>query len=237
MRATPARGLHLHCHLQLKSGQSISQTNMPSYKLTYFDIRGRGESTRLIFKAAGVEFEDNRVTFEEWGALKASAEFPFGQLPVLEVDGVVLAQSFSIARFVANEFGLAPSTNLDKAKADMIADGVADLGQKHATAFLEKDPARKAKLEEEAKVATPRFLTYFEKLLKANNEGKGFFVGDKLTYADIIFFNITNGLLAKGKMEVPALIKDFPLLASHYERVMAIPNIKNWLETRPESAM
>lgn len=44
---------------------------MPSYKLTYFDIRGRGEPARLVFKAAGKEFEDKRVTFEEWGALKA----------------------------------------------------------------------------------------------------------------------------------------------------------------------
>ena len=44
---------------------------MPSYKLTYFDIRGRGEVVRLIFKAAEVEFEDKRVKFEEWGALKA----------------------------------------------------------------------------------------------------------------------------------------------------------------------
>lgn len=54
-----------------RSGQFIPQTKMPSYKLTYFDVRGRGEPTRLIFKAAGVEFEDKRVTFEEWGALKA----------------------------------------------------------------------------------------------------------------------------------------------------------------------
>ena len=48
---------------------------------------------------------------------------------------------------------------------------------------------------------------------------------------------MANGLFAQGKMEVPALIKDFPLLMSHYERVMAIPNINEYLKTRPESAM
>ena len=48
---------------------------------------------------------------------------------------------------------------------------------------------------------------------------------------------MVNALFAQGKMEVPALIKDFPLLMSHYERVMAIPKINEHLKTRPVSAM
>ena len=39
----------------------------PKYVLTYFNVRGRAEPTRLLFKAAGVEFEDRRFSFEEWG--------------------------------------------------------------------------------------------------------------------------------------------------------------------------
>lgn len=39
----------------------------PKYVLIYFNVRGRAEPTRLLFKAAGVEFEDRRFTFEEWG--------------------------------------------------------------------------------------------------------------------------------------------------------------------------
>ena len=45
---------------------------MPKYKLTYFAGRGRGENARLLFAKAGVQYEDNRVTFEQWGALKPS---------------------------------------------------------------------------------------------------------------------------------------------------------------------
>ena len=39
--------------------------------------------------------------------------------------------------------GPTPSINLEKAQADMIVEGVADLTEKHDSAFCEKDPTRK----------------------------------------------------------------------------------------------
>jgi prostaglandin-H2 D-isomerase / glutathione transferase len=45
---------------------------MSTYKLTYFNLRGRGEVARLIFAAAGVEYEDKRLEFSEWPEVKAS---------------------------------------------------------------------------------------------------------------------------------------------------------------------
>ena len=43
---------------------------MPSYKLIYFNLRGRGEMIRLMFAAAGVQYEDCRLTKEEFLKLK-----------------------------------------------------------------------------------------------------------------------------------------------------------------------
>lgn len=45
---------------------------MSQYKLIYFNGRGRGELIRLIFAAAGVDFEDYRINMEEWNQLKPS---------------------------------------------------------------------------------------------------------------------------------------------------------------------
>ena len=45
---------------------------MPSYKLTYFNTRGRAEAIRLLFAAASVKYEDCRVSGEEFEKLKAS---------------------------------------------------------------------------------------------------------------------------------------------------------------------
>ena len=43
---------------------------MPSYKLTYFNAPARGEVSRMLFNLAGVPFEDKRIAFEEWAAMK-----------------------------------------------------------------------------------------------------------------------------------------------------------------------
>ena len=43
---------------------------MPTYKLTYFDFRARGELCRLIFHVAGVEYEDERIIRAEWSKWK-----------------------------------------------------------------------------------------------------------------------------------------------------------------------
>ena len=46
---------------------------MPAkFKLSYFDIRGRAELPRLVFAAAGKEFEDERLSGDKWTAFKPS---------------------------------------------------------------------------------------------------------------------------------------------------------------------
>ena len=45
---------------------------MPTYKLTYFDVRSRGETARMLFKLADQPFEDIRISFEDWPKVKES---------------------------------------------------------------------------------------------------------------------------------------------------------------------
>lgn len=39
---------------------------MAQYKLTYFQLRGKAEAIRMTFSVAGVEFEDVRVSIDDW---------------------------------------------------------------------------------------------------------------------------------------------------------------------------
>lgn len=44
----------------------------PSYKLIYFNARGKAEHIRFIFAYAGVNYEDERISQEKWPELKRS---------------------------------------------------------------------------------------------------------------------------------------------------------------------
>lgn len=44
----------------------------PAYKLSYFSITALGEPIRFLFSYAGIEFEDNRIEYEQWPQIKPS---------------------------------------------------------------------------------------------------------------------------------------------------------------------
>ena len=52
--------------------QIFSRIMPNSYKLFYFNGRGRAEIIRLCFVAKDVKYEDNRLSGEEWAAFKPS---------------------------------------------------------------------------------------------------------------------------------------------------------------------
>ena len=52
---------------------------------------------------------------------------PYGQVPLLEYDGVTICQSITITRFLATECGLAGKDHLENAKIDEVVDAVSDL--------------------------------------------------------------------------------------------------------------
>ena len=80
---------------------------MAQIKLTYFNLRARAEPARLVLAYAGAKYEDVRLPApwenpKPWADLKPNT--PYGQCPLLEWDGEVIAQSMAITRFFPNLF-------------------------------------------------------------------------------------------------------------------------------------
>ena len=204
---------------------------MPIYKLYYFNGRGRAELSRLIFAAAGEKFEDIRYERSEWAAHKS--EMPLGQMPVLEVDGVKLPQSMSIARFLAKQFGLAGRNNLEQAKIDAVVDTSIDLTMKFLPIYLEKD-------EEKKKTGTSQFLTdelpkylqNFESLAKLYSNDGPFFVSNHLTWCDLEIYDMLDFIL-----RIDATVLDgHPWLQQNRQEVEKQPKIAIYLKNRPKTS-
>lgn len=208
---------------------------MPAkYKLSYFAGRGRGEVLRLLFAGAGQEFEDDRLTGDSWAALKPKT--PYGQMPILTVDNkTMINQTGAIARFIAREFGLYGTNNLESSKCDVIFETYNDVFTEMVKVFFEKDEAKKA--ENSKKLNTevlPKYFAFMAKLLKEN--GGKCLVGSKLSLADVAFFDMVDKI-TEGKGMGADLYKDFAEIKTFYENVQKLPNMQKYLEKRQPSDM
>lgn len=208
------------------------------YKLIYFDGRGRAEAARWLFALADVPYEDVRYTQEEWkNGIKEKLDTPFGQLPVLEIDDgkEVISQSLSIQKYLAEEFGFAGKTPIEKAKADMVVQCVQDFAYAVWVNFFEEDKERKEKAEKKVKEEElPKFFKHFEAMLKKNNGGDGFFVGDSVTWADVAFAHQVEYVSIVG-LDADTFLADYPKLKALKDRVLQLPEIAAWVAKRPES--
>lgn len=202
---------------------------MPTYKLSYFNGRGRAEIVRMLFTAADTKFEDIRIESADWP--KAKAETPQGSVPVLDVDGkMTICQSMAIARYLAREFKLYGKDNGQMTLIDQIMDTVLDLSTPFMKAAFTKDEAEKETLMKKFQTEDgPKVLGYVQDLMKKAGKG-GFAVGDSLTVADLAIYTyleMTNTHEALGK---------FPVLAENRKKVAGLPKIKTYLEKRPTTS-
>ncbi|CAG5117595.1 unnamed protein product [Candidula unifasciata] len=192
-------------------------------KLYHFDEKGRAEVLRLILTLAGKSFEDIRMTRQEW--LEVKPTMPFGQVPVLEVDGHKFCQGVAIANYLADEFGFYGETTLDRLRIDMISQLVYDFRFNAAQYYFSNNgitnPAIGDTIREEH---VPKYLSFLEQLLK-ENVGK-FMVGDSITLADLVVFDMVTGFL--GEFVEPKSA-EYPILKDLVDRVGNHEKIKQYL--------
>lgn len=205
---------------------------MPSYKLTYFDFDGgRGEPIRIALHAAGIAFEDNRLNFEQFGAMRQS--MPFNAVPVLEIDGVAVTQSNAICRFVGKQAGLYPTDAMQALYCDEVMGVQEDLTHYIVATFGLEGEALRAARDKLVKGRMSVYLRGIEKLL-ARGGGK-YFADGALTVADLKAFVNTRWLRSGALDHVPnELVQQLaPGLVEHQQRVEKDPVVVGWYDSRP----
>ena len=204
---------------------------MPKLVFTYFDFDGgRGEAARLAMHLGGIAFEDKRIPGKDWPALRDTT--PFQAMPVLEVDGKVIAQSNTINRYLGKLAGLYPKDDWQAALVDEVMDAVEDVSTRIGNTIFMEDEAKKKAREALAAGPIPRFLQQIEARLKAG--GGEWFVEKRLTVADLKCYLWIRWLKSGALDHVPADIVDqhAPLLVKHMERVKNHPKIAAYYAAR-----
>nr|CAD7429488.1 unnamed protein product [Timema monikensis] len=189
---------------QLTSDSQHLGNMAPKYKMIYFNGLGLGEAIRFLLSYGKQEFEDYRFEEEQWPTIKPT--MPFGRTPVLEIDGKITHQSVAICRYLAKQFGLA------------------EIGSYYYDANEASKAKKKVTLLNET---VPYYLKKFDETVKDNG---GYFVGGKLTWADLFF---VSRLYYLDWMVGHDLVAKYGNLKAHKEKVLAIPSIKAWIEKRP----
>mmetsp|Transcript_93436 Transcript_93436/g.166263 ORF Transcript_93436/g.166263 Transcript_93436/m.166263 type:complete len:249 (+) Transcript_93436:55-801(+) len=203
--------------------------------LKYFPIAGRAEVIRLALILGKLDCADQRLTGEEWEK-QHKATAPFGQLPVLMVDGKELAQTKAILRYVgklAQYDGrlLYPQDPWLAAKVDEVMDAFDDLWILLAPTYRIENQQQKEQTRQ--RLFAPggeaaRLVAIFEQLLSRSSNG--FVVPEAgLTVADLMYFSFLN-VVRSGFVEgLPSsLFAGYPNLMKHKEKIANVPEIKKY---------
>ena len=204
---------------------------MPRYKLTYFDFDGgRGEPVRIAFHAAGVDFDDHRISFDEF--MKVREDMPFRCAPVLEIDGVKVTQSNSMLRYVGKMSGLYPEDSLQALYCDEAMGAVEDLLHQVVHTFGLEGDELKAAREKLADGWITTFATGFAELLA---RGGGEYLADgRLTVADLKVYEQVRSLKSGNLDHVPVDLLDriAPSLVEHQLRIAEDPVVSGYYANR-----
>ncbi|TMW59794.1 hypothetical protein Poli38472_004863 [Pythium oligandrum] len=214
-------------HPKVNEFYATSQNVAPRLKLTYLDGPGRAEPTRLAFLIGGIEFEDERIP--EYGDIaKRGSTLPFGQVPVLSIDGEVHAQSHQILRYAGIRAGLYPSTNFKKAlRVDEVLRLVDDYFNTIALTYAMEPEAQHSARKLIAKETLPKMFSELDKRIAG--WGGQYAVGDELTVADLLIYCWVLGLKSGYLLAIPTTIADGYLhIGRIFDQVSNHPTVQEW---------
>jgi glutathione S-transferase len=214
------------------------------YELYYWPtIQGRGEFIRLALEEAGADYVDvarrpgNRgvPAMMKFIDGKRAPHPPYAP-PFLKAGKIVVAQVANILLFLGPRLNLAPRDEAGRLWAHQlqltISDLVVEIHDTHHPIsgwlyFEEQRPAARRRTGDFWRYRVPKFLGYFERVLKAN--GGKFTVGRRLSYVDLSLFQIIEGLRYAFPKRMKRFEKKIPGLVALHDRVAKRPRIKAYL--------
>lgn len=214
------------------------------FQLYYWPmIQGRGEYVRLALEDAAADYDDVARHGDGMSAMTRMMEAnkgspPFAP-PFLKAGKLVIGQTANILLYLGTRHGLAPKPEAGRLKVHelqlTIADFVVEIHDTHhpigvSLYYEEQRAPAKKRTEEFWNERVPKYLGYFERLVKAG--GGAYVTGRRLTYVDLSLFQIVEGLRYAFPKRMAAFEQEIPRLVALRDRVAERPNIKAYLASK-----
>lgn len=210
------------------------QTGGKAITFHYFNLMGRGEAIRMLLAHKQIQYTDHRIEFQEWPAIKPTLEF--GTVPFMEIDGKKLQATTAILGYLARKNDLYPTDKYDVYLSESIVDLAEDcIGFCLRTMAVEKNPAG---VEAFLVGDSLKKLKIMENRLLKNQGGRGYFIGNSISYCDFVVFSYIHShyFLQGQESRLAELSHELPTIKAYVLRVLAIsPGITNYLKTRPKT--
>jgi glutathione S-transferase len=215
------------------------------YELYYQpSIQGRGEFIRLPLEDAGADYIDvaRDPNFGRPGIMKIledpAVERPPFAPPFLKAGKLMISQTANILQFLAPRLDRVPKNEASRLWAHQLQLTIADwLHETHdthhpiANAMYYEEQAAEAKKRAAHFLGNrlPKFLGYFEKILRKNADGGDFIFGKKLSYVDLSLFQMIEGSRYAFPRTTTRLEPQYPRLIKLHERVKSRPRVAAYL--------
>ena len=197
---------------------------MPQLKISYFDFHGgRAEPVRLALAIGGIAFEDHRFAFADFAEVRKTS--PFGQVPLLHVDGVAVTQSDAMLRYAGKLAGLYPTDAYQALLCDEVTYVVEEAGVAMGPTFRMTGDEQKAARLALVNGSMPVYLAWLQSQLQAR--GGEYFSDNRLTVADLKVFIDVRGLNSGRWDHIPKDLveKVAPALNDHMKRIAQTPSV------------
>mmetsp|Transcript_10895 Transcript_10895/g.11918 ORF Transcript_10895/g.11918 Transcript_10895/m.11918 type:complete len:221 (-) Transcript_10895:524-1186(-) len=196
----------------------MESTDTSPVKLHYFDIHGKADPIRLFLYHKNIEFEDHIV--KGWKNFKFSGEYPFQQLPVLDIDGKRLAHCRAIFEYVSRKFDMVVDNPQDAYSVEYYSEGLNDLFSKfYGEYLLEKDETKRGEIEKGLLEDTfPLYFKQWESHFTTTKRDETGYLAGKLTFADFkMVCYLETWLMEESRKErfLPVLEQSAPSLHSY----------------------
>jgi glutathione S-transferase len=218
------------------------------YELYYWPhIQGRGEFIRLALEEAAAEYVDvARLSEQEGGGRAAVQRFlessadgrpPFAP-PILKAGKLLICQTANVLSYLGPRLSLVPKAEASRLWAHqlqlLIADLVVEAHDVHhpiaKSLYYEDQKAEAARRAENFRtLRLPKFLGYYERVLRDNPGGNSHLVGKSLSYVDLSLFQVIAGLSYAFPRLMERLKPAHPNVADVYQSVMERPRIAAYL--------